>query len=407
MKVAILAPRIWETIHLDQAHALARSGHEVFVYTEDNCALSASGFSIRHEDKVEFWVIHGERRNPWVWLFDRLAKPWLGRRFFTSLVAVMRFLYRHRDADLVMVEGDWVGVFAAIAGKFISFTWVVTVHDTLNLPFSLQYAGRQVSRWRAALKMWVLSRANWVRANSYVTRDALCEAGCDPTKIRVVPLHVLDRMRLEEVPQLSAWRQQCAREIRHRYGISRESFLMVTMCRLTPVKGLELAIEALAATEAPDMYLMICGGDRNIPGLGSYRDHLQSLAARLGVGSRVIFTGDVPLGDVRHYMAAADIHLAPSWMDTFNYAVIEATLCGTPSLMSRHVGAGPWVVGFGAGIVEQTRDPGGWALHIARLMALPVHDRISKDAGMHCLEQLNPDRNMREFLRAFIAEKLE
>lgn len=398
MKLALLAPRVWDTIFYDQAVALARLGHEVAVYTEDDRAPSGARFTLIRENGVDFWAIHGSRRNPWTWLLDRLAKPWLGRRFFTTFVAIVRFLRRHRDADLVLVEGDWIGVFAALARRLVRFRWLVTVHDTLHLPIRLDYAGRPRSRWLTRAKMWVLHNADVIRANSPVTRDALVEAGCDPARIVLVPLHVLRWMRLEGVADLPAWRARCRRELRARYGIPPDAQLLVTMCRLTPVKGLELAVEALAAAGDADLHLLICGGDREVPGLGSYRDHLARLAERLGVGGATHFAGNVPIAEVKQVLAAADLHLAPSLMDTFNYGVVEAALVETPSLMSDKVGAAPWIAELGGGEVVPGRDPAAWA---ARIRAMTATARVADgELGRRCLERFSPERIAAELVAA-------
>ena len=157
-------------------------------------------------------------------------------------------------------------------------------------------------------------------------------------------------------------------------GIPAGGELLVTMCRVTWVKRLELAVEALAAAlpQRPQLWLAVCGGDRNLPGLGSYAAHLRALADRLGVGHRLLLPGDVETLRVKEYLAAADLHLAPSWVDTFNYGVVEAALVGTVSLMSPGVGAAPWVVESGAGAVVEREGAQAWADAILGALARPA-----------------------------------
>ena len=152
MKVAIVAPGIWGTVHLDLARALVRLGHRVVVYTEDSRAPSGWQFTRFAEDGVEFWTISDTRRAAPAWLLDRLAKPWLGRRFFTSLFAVRRFLKAQRDCDMVLVEGDWIGLFVALARGGMPLQWMVGIHDTLYLRIPVEYPGRPRSRWRERAK---------------------------------------------------------------------------------------------------------------------------------------------------------------------------------------------------------------------------------------------------------------
>ena len=241
MKIGIVAPGIWNSIHLDMAQALGALGHEVAVYTEDGRAPSGARFLRFREGRVDFFVIHHLRRNPWTWLIDRLAKPWLGRRFFTTLLAMARYFRATRGCDVYFVEGDWIGFFAAILARFMRFRWVLCIHDSDYLRIPLSFPGRPASRWKEAVKLWVLESADLVRANSYVTRDALVAGGCAPERIRVVPLHVTAWMRVDEIADMAAFKAQAWTEVHAQWNIPPKGRLLVTMCRLVPVKGLDPA----------------------------------------------------------------------------------------------------------------------------------------------------------------------
>ena len=374
MKIGLVAPGIWNSIHLDMAQAFAALGHEVAVYTEDGRATSGMRFLRFREGRLDFFVIHHLRRNPWTWLFDRLAKPWLGRRFFTTLVAMARYFAATRDCDLYFVEGDWIGFFAAIIARFIPFRWVVCIHDSDYLRIPLSFPGRPASRWKESVKLWVLRRADLVRANSFVTRDALIAGGCAPERIRVVPLHVAAWMRVDGIADMAAFKAQARKEVHDQWRIPSDARLLVTMCRLVPVKGLDLAVRsfAAAARNNKELYLMICGGDRVVPGIGSYREHLAGIAFEEGVSARVIFTGNIDIREVKRYFAAADLQLAPSVIDTFNYGVIEAAMVETYTIASDMVGAGPWVQEVGAAAIVPGRDSGDWGRAIAAFLASGV-----------------------------------
>jgi glycosyltransferase involved in cell wall biosynthesis len=362
VKIGIVAPGIWNSIHLDMARALGALGHDVAIYTEDGRAPSGARFLRFREGRLDFFVIHHLRRNPWTWLFDRLAKPWLGRRFFTTLAAMARYFRATRDCDLYFVEGDWIGFFVAIIARCIRFRWVLCIHDSDYLRIPLSFPGRPSSRWKEAVKRWVLGRADLVRANSFVTRDALVAGGCAPERIRVIPLHVTGWMRVDEIRDMPAFKAQARAEVCARWGIPAAARLLITMCRLVPVKGLDLALRgfAVAARRDKDLYLMLCGGDRAVPGIGSYQAHLAGIAADAGIAARVIFTGNVDIREVKCYFAAADLQLAPSVIDTFNYGVIEAAMVETYSIASDMVGAGPWVKDAGAAVIVPGRDPEVW-----------------------------------------------
>ena len=390
MKIGIVAPGIWNSIHLDMAQALGALGHDVAIYTEDGRAASGARFLRFRQGRLDFFVIHHLRRNPWTWLFDRLAKPWLGRRFFTTLVAMARYFSATRDCDMYFVEGDWIGFFVAIIARFIRFRWVVCIHDSDYLRIPLSFPGRPASRWKEAAKLWVLGSADLVRANSLVTRDALVAGGCVPERIRVVPLHITAWMRVDEIADMAAFKTQARAEVRAQWRIPADGRLLLTMCRLVPVKGLDLAVRgfAVAARRNTGLYLMVCGGDRAVPGIGSYQAQLAGIAADAGVAARVIFTGNIDIREVKRYFAAADLQLAPSVIDTFNYGVIEAAMVETYTLVSDMVGAGPWVQQAGAASIAPGRDPEVWGRAIEAFIA----SGVPAFSGSAISAELEPER---------------
>lgn len=390
MKIGIVAPGIWNSIHLDMAKAFGALGHDVAIYTEDGRATSGARFLRLREGRLDFFVIHHVRRNPWTWLFDRLAKPWLGRRFFTTLVAMARYFAATRDCDLYFVEGDWIGFFVAILARFMPLRWVVCIHDSDYLRLPLAFPGRPASRWKEAVKLWVLRSADLVRANSFVTRDALVAGGCAPDRIRVVPLHITGWMRIDAITDMPAFKARARAEVFAKWHIPPGERLLVTMCRLVPVKGLDLAIRgfARAARRRAGLHLMLCGGDRVVPGLGSYREHLAGIAAEEGVAAQVIFAGNIDIREVKRYFAAADLQLAPSVIDTFNYGVIEAAMVETHTIASDMVGAGPWVQEVGAAAIVPGRDPEAWGRAIEAFLA----SGVPPFAGGAISDRLAPQR---------------
>ncbi len=393
MKIGLIATGIWGSVHLEMARELARLGHVVRIYTEDNRAPSGMSFSRFAEDGLDFWVIHGFRRNPWTWLPDRLLKFWLGRRFFTTLVAIWRFIRGNPDCEVFVVESDWLGFFVAIVGLFERFRWAVGIHDTDYLDAPIRYPGRPHSRWRTLVQRWVLARADAVRANSFVTRDALIAGGCKPERISTIPLHYLPaRMLPPAAMTLRSFKDDCRIRVRRELGVPQDAELLMTMCRLTQVKHLELAVDALAQSLPlrPNLWLAVCGGDRQLPGIGSYAEVIVARARRLGVAQRVILPGDIDPYRVKEYLAAADLHLAPSWVDTFNYGVIEAALVGSFSLVSPNVGGGPWVVAHGAGHVVAGDSGEAWAAAILAALEHPARPDVLLAAQEKLVRELAP-----------------
>ena len=105
------------------------------------------------------------------------------------------------------------------------------------------------------------------------------------------------------------------------FDVEREAFVLLSMSALVPEKGVDVAIRATSALEG--CHLLVVGD-------GPERASLERLAADVAPG-RVTFTG--ALSEPLEAYRAADVVLLPSLGgDTMPATLIEAGLCGLPSV---------------------------------------------------------------------------
>ena len=371
MHLCIIAEGIRGTVHLDMAKALAALGHRVDVWSTSSEAPSPSRFLLVEEDGVRIHFINDRARAAPGWVLDmllqRLARR---RRIGTELLSIARFVAAHRGSDLFLVEGDYpIGMLMALVALRRPARWMVTAHDTQDLLLPIAYPGRHRRRRFHLAKQWVYRRATVVRANSPLTRSALVESGCPPAKIAVVPMHIPSWIlpTEAELADLPAFKRRGRVELHARFGIPDAHDVLLIMCRMSPEKGIDLAVEALAHVVAkrPLTTLLVCGADRGV------RAGLEALAERLGVRGNLLFGGNIWHYATRPYYAGVELHLAPSIIDTFNFAVVEAALLSTYTLGSEGVGAMPWIEESGRGRVVRGRDPAVWAAAIVQALDAP------------------------------------
>lgn len=144
------------------------------------------------------------------------------------------------------------------------------------------------------------------------------------------------------------------KSLKYKYGID------------TLLKGFAEAYNCLIATDASTAYklrLLIVGD-------GADRASLEKLADSLNISSVTEFVGAVPHDSVPDYLNRLDIYVAASRLDSesFGVAVLEASACALPVIVS-DVGGLPEVVEEGAtGIIVPREDPYALAKGIEKLI---------------------------------------
>ncbi len=97
--------------------------------------------------------------------------------------------------------------------------------------------------------------------------------------------------------------------------------------RLTHLKGLDVALNALAGLKGYSWTLDILGE-------GDERGNLESLAEGLGISERVKFHGDKERNEVERFMAVSSCMLFPSYSEGMGLVVLEALSVGLPVIAS-------------------------------------------------------------------------
>jgi glycosyltransferase involved in cell wall biosynthesis len=129
-----------------------------------------------------------------------------------------------------------------------------------------------------------------------------------------------------------------------------EKFKILWVGRIIYTKQLNLAIEAIAATQNKNIELHICG-DGDV----SYVQQLKELAKIRNVSSQCIWHGNVAHDEIFHMMSESDLFLFTSVLESTSTVVLEAISVGLPILSFYACGFGPLVKKF-AGIAIDMVD---------------------------------------------------
>ena len=140
---------------------------------------------------------------------------------------------------------------------------------------------------------------------------------------------------------------------------------IVSLGRLSPVKGFDVLVAAFAAAAArvPHWHLEVWGE-------GSERKALEQMVSALGMVKQIQFRGltDRPFDILRD----ADLFVMSSHAEGFPNALVEAMACGLPVISTRFGGAVNDIIQDGVnGLLVPSGDPGALAEAMVRLMNDP------------------------------------
>lgn len=137
-----------------------------------------------------------------------------------------------------------------------------------------------------------------------------------------------------------------------------DGFLLVSVGRITPVKGIDTALEALESV--PEAQLIVIGE-------GEQRPALEARAAELGIGERVHWTGYQPHELVLRYIRAADAFVLSSHTEGLSHVLLEALSVGTPVVATAVGGNTEILTDNQSGLLVPPNDPAALAAAINRL----------------------------------------
>ena len=190
-----------------------------------------------------------------------------------------------------------------------------------------------------------------------------------------------------------------ARALRARLGIG-DDLLVLTVARLVPHKGQDVAIQAIAAlgeSLGRVHYVLVGEGDDAA--------RLRALAVSSGLGDRVHLTGALPDEAIAEAYATADVYVGLSRVDSainaegFGISFVEASASGTVCVAGDSGGVRSAVRDGETGFVVGPRDVSAVTAALRQLLGNPELRHRMGGAGRRAVEtHYNWDRVARETL---------
>ncbi|HWD53154.1 MAG TPA: glycosyltransferase [Acidimicrobiales bacterium] len=243
---------------------------------------------------------------------------------------------------------------------------VSTFHtlDRVKAEFSPEEVEADSAHLRAEAEAATISCSDTVLASCSVEAEQISELyHADPSRIRIVAPGV------DHAFFGPGYRPQA----RAALGLPMDGPLLLFVGRIQPLKGVEVAVRALASLGAdrPDARLAIVGGPSGPRG-DVELDRMMALVDELGLADRVVFVPPRPHELLSTYYRAADVCLVPSRSESFGLVALEAAACGTPVVAS-DVGGLRTLVDHGrTGFLVEDPTPEAFAAWIRQILAEPL-----------------------------------
>jgi L-malate glycosyltransferase len=252
-------------------------------------------------------------------------------------------LFRHRRPSVVHTHGYHADVLAGHAARRVGTPATATVHGFVG--------GDRKNRFYEALQRRALRSFDAVMAVSRAMADSLRRSGLPDERLHVVP----NAFEPEDEPLTRA-------AARRELGLPEGGFQLGWVGRLSPEKGADVMLRALALVPDDDVRLSVLGS-------GAERERLELLARRLGIERRVAWHG-VQLRAAQ-LATAFDAMVLSSRAEGTPIVLFEAMAAGTPIVATR-VGGVPDVVTDAEATLVPADDPGALAAALRAIRSDPA-----------------------------------
>jgi glycosyltransferase involved in cell wall biosynthesis len=159
--------------------------------------------------------------------------------------------------------------------------------------------------------------------------------------------------------------------------------------RLKRYKGVDLILQAFSTLGRPDAKLAIAGA-------GDYRDHLEQLAAALGISDRVRFLGFISAEEKRDLLRKCWASVFASPKEGWGLTNLETQACGTPVIASDSPGLRESLIPDKTGLLVPHGDITALASAMRRIVDTPDLVEEMGNAGRRFAERFTWDRSANE-----------
>jgi glycosyltransferase involved in cell wall biosynthesis len=365
------------------------------------------------------------------YVVHRFGRPWMGASHFpfvwfyvlTGSAKLLALLRRGKSFDLVLPQDAVFSAFlSAPLGRLAGARVVCIDHGHLTLlqedihPLHLAER-RHLLAHRGRLRRLIGRVQEWCYWPSYRLMLRLAARFVDQYLAPGVPGDGVEAMAarfgipasrvvrfasmvdVERYPLLSE--EERVRR-RQEHGLRPEHVVVAIACRLTPEKGLDVALASLARALESLMPAARSNVRLIIAGEGPLRHELEQTIDQLQLQAQCALWGELSAPEIARLLSISDIFLYTSTRGAcFSMAVLEAMAAGCAVIASTRPPSNALLLSEGRGIAVRPADVEETASALARLIASPTLCRqMGQAARAYIAERHSPAAFRRVLLRA-------
>lgn len=203
--------------------------------------------------------------------------------------------------------------------------------------------------------------ADDIIAVAEAAKENLTDGGIAPEKIKVI---------LNGVEPVQKCSEEEKKEMKLKYGIMDEDFVIGILARIEAVKGHEFLIEAAEMLKKENRPIKVL-----IAGTGDREEDLKKMVQEKGLEDTVLFTGFI--SDIPRFLSVLDIQANASYgTEATSLALLEGMSLGIPAVVSNY-GGNPGVISHGKnGYIFESKNSTDMARYLKK--AMDDQDEYSK-----------------------------
>jgi glycosyltransferase involved in cell wall biosynthesis len=353
---------------------------------------------------------------------SRLTSPW---RFPTvwlyataGAIGLMRLLRREYPYRLILAQDSvFTGAFAALVGRLAGARVVAVEHGTVTFPYSPVYKAERVkavagATWPRRLSARLQLSLYWpsLRALARIAvrfTDHFLVAGQESSDVYLqrlgVPPYKITRWRfMIDASRYTPPDPNARIGERSRLAIHADAILVSIVARLSPAKGLDVALVGLSrALSRLPAHLrrrvrVVIAGD------GPLRSQLEADVARYGLEEQCVLWGETSSEEVVRLLGVTDVFLYTSTRGTnYSMAVLEAMAAGCAVIASTEPRSNEELLSEGRGMAIPAGDPEALSDALLRaIVDLPRCRQMGRLARVYISKVHTEEALRRSLLRA-------